>query len=362
MKKNFTCGPGVQDKRPDSVLDALEEELREGLSEYWEAANLVLDQSRINLFEPGEEYWGLESNLFSALFLYSYMRTGIPRPRRILYVAANQCLRGMVTGCDNILDEEYKQTLATDLPEEAHRFRSVLDIMVSDRVLFALLLQRLQSGDVTLNHVLLAGHTSLRCLTDSGAQEASEEKGSRQDLRPEEVLEQVHRLKTGLLFQAPWALPDLLENGSLRQVGDMKQGLFDIGMGCQILDDMNDLASDLCKNRQNYVLALIRHRSDRKERLRLDEMSSPGLDQQHSGLVFRFPRAGKTAFQRAMHFLNNGCDLLFAPEHQTMKHTARAMILKRIGADRFSPLLEGTTRPGTWPRISAAPGRQVYAV
>lgn len=352
MKSNITCGAGVQDKRPDCVFKTIEDELREGLAEYWETAKLVLDQSRINLLKPGEKYWGLENNLFSALFLYSYMRTGIPRSRRILYVAANQCLRGMVTGCDNILDDEYKQTLATDLPAEAQRFRSVLDIMVSDRVLFALLLQRFQAGDVVLNQVLLAGHTSLRCLTESGVQEASEEKGSRQDLQPEEVLEQVHRFKTGLLFQAPWALPDLLENGSLRQVGKMKQGLFDIGMGCQILDDMNDLASDLDNEKQNYVLALIRHRSSRKERCSLEEMSCLGLAQKHSGLVFHFPRAGKTAFQRAMYFLNNGCDLLFAPEHESLKKTARAMIIKRIGAHRFSPLLEGTARSGGCPGIS----------
>lgn len=361
MQRNSHCEPAVEDDGLSSVLKTIQEELREGLGEYWETANQVLDQSRINLLPPGEGYWSLESNLFSALFLYSYIRTGISGSRRRLYVAVNQALRGMVTGCDNLLDDEYKQTLATDLPEKAQRFRSVLDIMVSDRVLFALLLKRQRSGDLSLGQALLAGHTSLRCLADSGAQEASEEGGSSRDLPPEEVLEQVHRFKTGQLFQAPWALPDLLETDSLQLVREVKQGLYEIGMGCQILDDMSDLSGDIRENRQNYVLALIRHSSNRKERLHLEEMTPLDLAQQNSRLVFRFPKSGKRAFQQAMHFLNKGCDLLFAPEHETLKHTARAMIIKRIGADRFRPLFESTTRPQI---LTADPacGRQVHAV
>ena len=77
----------------------------------------------------------------------------------------NQCLRGMVTGCDNILDDEYKTTLETDLPPQAHRFRSVLDIMVADRVLFTLLVDHCRRHDLPMERALQAGTASLRALT-----------------------------------------------------------------------------------------------------------------------------------------------------------------------------------------------------
>jgi hypothetical protein len=111
----------------------------------------------------------------------------------------------MVTGCDNILDDEYKKTLDTDLPEQGWRFRSVLDIMVSDRVLFEILLKFWQKRELTYDQVLSAISESLRALTKSGAQEASEENGIGKILVPSAVL----RLQDGYTFSMPLgAAPD----------------------------------------------------------------------------------------------------------------------------------------------------------
>jgi hypothetical protein len=137
-----------QNRRGASVYEAmrvlssttsLDRELAEGLGRYWSIAGGILEGSSVRLIPPDPASASIESNLFSLLFLYSYLQAGIPAPRRVFYAAVNQCLRGMVTGCDNLLDDEYKKTLDTDLPPSGTRFRSVLDIMVSDRVLFELL-------------------------------------------------------------------------------------------------------------------------------------------------------------------------------------------------------------------------------
>ena len=117
------------------ALSSLLGELGAALTRYWSTAAEVLRGGGVRLREPESDAFSLERNFFSLLFLYSYQRLGVPRERRVLYAIVNQCLRGMVTGCDNLLDDEYKPTLETDLPSGATRFRSVLDIMVSDRVL-----------------------------------------------------------------------------------------------------------------------------------------------------------------------------------------------------------------------------------
>lgn len=92
-------------------LVMLEAELQKGLTCYWNSAKTILDGSTVQLIEPETITFSLQRNFFSALFMYSYYKTGIAEDRRILYAAVNQCLRGMVTGCDNILDNEYKKHL-----------------------------------------------------------------------------------------------------------------------------------------------------------------------------------------------------------------------------------------------------------
>ncbi|UCG07989.1 MAG: class 1 isoprenoid biosynthesis enzyme, partial [Desulfobacterales bacterium] len=212
--------------------------------------------------DPPDGYFSLEKNFFSALFLYSYHRAGIARSRRIIYAALNQCLRGMVTGCDNILDDEYKKTLETDLPEQGVRFRSVVDIMVSDRVLFEILLREFKNNGLSYSKVLKANAASLHALIRSGAQEASEENGIYNILTPQQVLASVHHFKTGLLFQCPWAIPRVIEGCGKEEVNFILEALYQIGMGCQIMDDMVDLASDLKRQRHNYVASVIYHELD----------------------------------------------------------------------------------------------------
>jgi len=263
--KNIADKKGIH-----NTFKTLNEELHEALSLYWDVSTQILNKSGINVLDPTLEYFSIERNFFSALFMYSYFRAGISKSRRVLYAAVNHCLRGMVTGCDNILDNEYKKTLETDLPKKATRFRSVLDIMVSDRVLFAILQKGYLADELNLDQVQAASFESLRTLAKSGAQEASEECGAGEILSPEDILNKIHHYKTGTLFQSPWALPDVIDNHNLKDTSGIKNALFQIGMGCQILDDMADLEMDIRMNRHNYVASLIRHGTDLKERTTLD--------------------------------------------------------------------------------------------
>ncbi|MGZ4881858.1 MAG: hypothetical protein ACXV7G_12510, partial [Halobacteriota archaeon] len=52
-----------------------------------------------------------QKNFFSILFLSIYRALNIPCSRRIMYGIMNHSIRGIVTGTDNILDDEYKELL-----------------------------------------------------------------------------------------------------------------------------------------------------------------------------------------------------------------------------------------------------------
>jgi hypothetical protein len=320
---------------PDPFL-SLETELAAGLSRYLENAATILTGSGVRLLPPASDYFALNRNFFSLLFLYSYHRALLPPDRRILYVAINQCLRGMVTGCDNLLDDEYKKTLSTDLPETAIRMRSVLDIMVSDRVLFELLIESCRKKELTLDQMAFAGTASLRALTRSAAQEAAEEGGIGSRLSPQAVLDHVHHYKTAILFQCVWVIPEGIETIPPALVGLLKQALYEIGMGCQILDDMVDLASDIRNRRHNYVASLIHHGVTEAERqsLEIRPFSAPEF-QKETDLLMAFPAARHAAAKTATGFLRKGLQTLFIEEHQALVTPAIHFIAQQIGGERF---------------------------
>jgi hypothetical protein len=314
-------------------LATLEEELSFGLRLYWTKAVATLKGSGIGLIDPDHDFFSLEKNFFSTLFLYSYHQAGIAKQRRIFYTAINQCLRGMVTGCDNILDDEYKKTLETDLPEYATRFRSVLDIMVSDRILFEILLNGFQDNQYDIKDVMAASVASLHALTQSGAQEAAEEGGILKILQPEQILKTVHHYKTGLLFQCPWAVPLIIEDFKKETVSFLLEALYQIGMGCQIMDDMVDLSSDVRKKRHNYVASIIYHDPDHNEWGRLKSlMSSNPRVKGDENLLLELPHAKSVAVKSARTFLEQGLSALFNATQQTLVEPSIGFLSKRIGA------------------------------
>lgn len=313
-------------------------ELTEALERYWSIAGEILEGSSVRLNPPGPESLHIESNLFSLLFLYSYLQAGIPASRRVFYASVNQCLRGMVTGCDNLLDDEYKQTLDTDLPATGIRFRSVLDIMVSDRVLFELLMDARERGELSAALLKTASSASLHSLLASGVEEADEEVGVTDRLAPDDVLQVVHHSKTGLLFQSPWSLPALLENIDSNTQAKTVRALYHLGIGCQVLDDMVDLAADLRRGRHNYVASLIYHETGHDEYARLQEwLRDATAGPEDADLLLEFPEAGRLAVSTAQRYLDSGARELFSVEHRDFARPLQAALIERIGASRFLP-------------------------
>lgn len=312
-----------------NALTMLEDDLRAGLRNYWQSAGMILHGSPVHLIEPDEATFSLQRNFFSALFMYSYYRTGIAKDRRILYAAVNQCLRGMVTGCDNILDDEYKETLATDLPRQAQRFRSVLDIMVSDRILNEILLEYCLANELPLDKLVQAGRASLHSLLQSGTQEASEEGGVTERLKPEEILTQIHHYKTGVLFQCTWAIPAVFEDTISPVALAVQEALYRIGMGCQILDDMVDLGTDLRDNRHNYVLSTIFHEESPQVWRQLESVVD--LSKSAADFYGDFPELYSRMKAKALLSLEGGLRELFFPHHDFLVLPAIDFIAGRIG-------------------------------
>ena len=203
-------------------------------------------------------FFTARKNIFSTLFHSTYMALDIAEPRRLLYGKLNHLFRIWVTGADNLLDDEDKCVLPLVMPGSSRVMREVVAIMAADRVLLRLLRAAVADKTLTEGQADTLANESLRCLLPSAGQEASEEGGIVARPAPEYVLDTIHVLKTGLLFNIPFTGVDLVETAlDSGRVARLKTALRMFGGGCQILDDVRDMARDFVERRHNYVLSVL---------------------------------------------------------------------------------------------------------
>jgi len=219
-----------------------------------------------------------ENNFFSALFLSALQALKMPPRRLPLYGLVNQCMRAWVTACDNLLDAEDRAIFRLNLPGKGYRFKAVLTIMASERVLSERLLRAVASGELSCEQAVALEKESLAALVASGVQEHGEEEGVSEILPPSLLLESIHAVKTGRLFEAPVMVAERMGEISGAAVASMRQGLHAFGLGCQILDDMADVERDVMQSRHNYVLSELAAQSCAAAIARVKEAALAGQD------------------------------------------------------------------------------------
>jgi hypothetical protein len=250
----------------------------------------------VRLDPPPPHLTDLSRNLFSTLFQSVYHLMDIAPRRRLLYGRINYLFRLWVTSADNLLDNEDKITLPIRMPGSSRVMRQVVSIMAADRLLTQILDEAIAELNLTPDEANRLSVGSLQVLLPSAAQEASEEGGITERPPPEYVLNTIHRLKTGLLFNLPFLGPDLIENhiAPLRKES-LKTALLNFGIACQILDDIRDLARDFKECRHNYILSIL-HSTQHPYLQRLQERQ-PDID---ARLHLEIPEVTLPAARRAI--------------------------------------------------------------
>ncbi|MBI4545193.1 MAG: class 1 isoprenoid biosynthesis enzyme, partial [Gemmatimonadetes bacterium] len=110
-----------------------------------------------------------------------------------------------------------------------------------------------------------------------------EEGGVREIPRPEEMVEHVHRVRGGRLFELAFVAPKLLETGEAgRRVRRAEPALARLGTAFQIVDDLTDFEFDLDRRSHNLLVSQIRHHGTSRQRAKLVELwggapARPGL-------------------------------------------------------------------------------------
>lgn len=245
------------------VFKAAFDEQRIAIKGVYQAANDIL---RVPINTPAEytvsmepvpdSFYTLRKNIFSTLFQSMYHLMDCAPQHRLFYGKLIHLFRIWVTSADNLLDDEDKIVIPIQMPGSSRVMRQVVSIMTADRILQRLLAEGVSSGALTAKQARELSERSLQILLPSAAQEASEEEGVTERPDPEHVLSVIHRYKTGILFNVAFLAPEIIEpNLNPARAAALKDALLQFGIGCQVLDDIRDMARDHIERRHNYLLS-----------------------------------------------------------------------------------------------------------
>lgn len=245
------------------VFKAAFEEQRLAIEEVYDSAGSVLrvpgntpPEYSVSMQVIPPDFYLLRKNIFSTLFQSMYHLMDCAPHHRMFYGKLIHLFRIWVTSADNLLDNEDKVVIPIDMPGSSRVMRQVVSIMTADRVLQRLLAEGVESQMLTVAQARELSERSLQILLPSAAQEASEEMGITERPDPEHVLSVIHRYKTGILFNVAFLAPEIVEPHLNRARADaLKEALLKFGIGCQVLDDIRDMARDHLERRHNYLLS-----------------------------------------------------------------------------------------------------------
>jgi len=285
------------------------EDIYEKAGEVIRTSEEIPREFKVGMGNIPDEFFLIKRNIFSTIFQSIYHILDIRDERRLLYGKFNHLFRIWVTSADNLLDNEDKVVIPIDMPGSSRVMRQVVSIMAADRIMKRLLDEAETEKVITGEESMVLSRKSLEILLPSAAEEASEEGGISSRPEPDYVLYTIHRLKTGMLFHIPFMGPDNIEKGiDIVSLNRCKDALDKFGLGCQILDDIRDLAKDFIEKRHNYILSTIYH-NDMKEYVKaLDDLKDK-ID--ISGKIgSKFPEVVRPAAKLAKEFLTTGLKIL----------------------------------------------------
>lgn len=278
-------------------------------------------------------------NIFSILFLSVYRSLGIPHERRLFYGILNHAVRGIVTATDNLLDDEYKELLPLRFPERAVRFKSVMHLLVFDRILVQAVEDAAQKELLSRAEGRELQHRLFQAMVPIGEEEAGEEGGVQAILPPQEILDSVHMLKGGNLLRLAFVGPRFVERELAASVDLADRGIYRIGMALQVIDDLTDFYGDLRERRHNYLASFLRYEAVGPEREAFEGL----LCRRESDTVpvrLAFPASVGEVMHRAVGEALAGFGLLERAGFWLTRRAALALIRRLFFIRRVGDLLE----------------------
>ena len=252
---------------------------------------------------------------FFLIFFRSVLASVGVEPRKLdLYSELNFCVKGTITAADNLFDDQQHLLLPLNTGS-GQRFGSILQLLAFQRLVHRVFDRAIRADLVSHGDVDLIQHELLSRMAAIGALEGSEEDGVRETLQVDDMVERVHRLRGGALFELGFVAPRYLEDAKLRGVMNrVHEAVSRLGTAFQMVDDLTDFGFDLNRGRHNVLVAQIHHHGNSDERAALARIreSAVAPTQAVQSLFLRSAQAVLNRAQReAQRSLEDLCALGF---------------------------------------------------
>jgi hypothetical protein len=222
-----------------------------------------------------EEPIGIEfvQEFFFLILFRSVLQTvGIATTDLRLCCELNFCIKGTITAADNLFDDQDKALLPLTLGQGS-RFRSILQLLAFERLASRALDRGVDAGSISASSAAQFQKELLSKMAAIGSLEGSEEGGVDGVMEPDQMIEQVHRVRGGALFELAFIAPRLLETSVDPDLLSRAQNAISkLGTAFQIVDDLTDFEFDLGRGSHNLLVSQIAHRGSSEERARLKDL------------------------------------------------------------------------------------------
>jgi hypothetical protein len=214
---------------------------------------------------------------FLILFRSVLETVGVNEAGLALCAELNFCIKGTITSADNLFDDQDKSLIA--IRAAGSRFRSIVQLLVFERATARALDRGVRAGTISPGSALEFQRDLLTSMTAIGALEGSEEAGVAQILAPEQMLDSVHRLRGGALFELAFIAPRMLAQPvDARKLASARAAVAQLGTAFQIVDDLVDFEFDVVRGRHNLLASQIVHQGSAEERAQLAAVRSRGAE------------------------------------------------------------------------------------
>ena len=196
----------------------------------------------------------------------------------------NFCIKGTITAADNLFDDQSKSLLPLTTGK-GDRFASILQLMAFERLTSLALARGVANGAITTAAVEEFQKARMSKMAAIGSLEGSEEGGVASVLEPGVMIDEVHRVRGGALFELGFIAPGLVDSSVDHAVLARAQSAISrLGTAFQIVDDLTDFEVDLERGTHNILVAQITHAGTADERARLAELrKTPRLHRRRRG-------------------------------------------------------------------------------
>lgn len=185
----------------------------------------------------------------------------------------NFCIKGTITAADNLFDDQNKTLLPLKAGEGA-RFNSILQLLAFERLSDRALHRGIRAGSIPERAAQPFQRELLSRMAAIGSLEGSEEHGVGGVLAPDTMIDRVHRVRGGALFELAFVAPRLLEAAPDAELLSRAQhAISRLGTAFQIVDDLTDFEVDIERRSHNLLVSQITHCGLAEERALLAKLS-----------------------------------------------------------------------------------------